>query len=323
MRGFIVRNAWFALLATGVLAICNGRADAQRYPLKPIEIIVPYAAGGSYDLTARVFARALQERWKTPVRVINQTGGNGIPGISTVMSAKPDGYTILMDGTATSSMLPLMVDNLPFKIEDRSFMALTSQTPMAYIVATASPFKTIGDVVARIKRDPSTFTWTSNGGVSSGDAAGRQLLRAAGVSVASTRPVIARGGAEGAVQIAGGHVEVGVASYIALVPFVESKKLRALAVAAAKRFPAMPDVPTTVEQGFPNIEVIQWNGFSGPPGMPKEIVQMWNDTVAELLRDPAMIKALAQVGLEPKPGDGLAMAKVVEVERDQYISLFR
>ena len=128
----------------------------QHYPAKPIDIIVPFAAGGSTDLTARVSAKALQDKWKVQVRVVNQTGGNGLPAISSVMQASPDGYTVLMDGTSSSSALPLVVDNLPFKIEDRTFITLTSQTPMVYLVAGPSPHRTL-ECDARIKKDSKTF----------------------------------------------------------------------------------------------------------------------------------------------------------------------
>jgi putative tricarboxylic transport membrane protein len=320
--GRLARTGLFLAIALGAMWH-QSVLGQQPYPAKGIDIIVPFAAGGSTDLTARVFAKALQDKWRVQVRVVNQTGGNGLPAISAVMQARPDAYTVLMDGTSSSSALPLVVDNLPFKVEDRTFISLTSQTPMVYLVAGNSPHRTLGDVIARIKKDPATFTWTSNGGVTAGDAAGRQLIRAAGVTVADTRPVIARGGAEGAVQAAGGHVELSIASYISVVPFLDSGKLRPLAVAAAERFAAMPNVPTTAEAGFPAIQLIQWNGFSGPPALPAETVEIWRVAVQQLLKEPQTIKALAQVGLEPRAGDGKAMAEVVAAEQRLYATLFR
>lgn len=308
--------------AIGFAVITGGAFAQDAYPSKPIDIIVPYGAGGSTDLTARVYAKLLQDKWGVSVRVVNQTGGNGVPAISGVMEAAPDGYTILMDGSSSSSTLPLVVKDLPFKVEDRTFMALTSQTPMYYVVAGNSALGDLKALTDRIKSDPATFSWTSTGGVAALDAAGRQIIIAAGASPAETRPVIMKGGAEGAVQTAGGHVELCIASYVSIAPFIADGKLKPLAVASRERSPHTPDVVTTAESGFPQVEAVQWNGFAGPPNLPADIVAKWHATITELNKEQATIDALAKVGLSPLDGDGAAMAKVVSDERARYTTLF-
>ncbi|MEI9806004.1 MAG: tripartite tricarboxylate transporter substrate-binding protein [Pseudolabrys sp.] len=156
-------------------ALANGRqavAQADKYPSKPIEIYVPFAPGGSTGLSARALAQALEDRFKVPVRVVHKPGGNTVPAVEEVMRAKPDGYTLLLDSPASSSMLEIVVPNLPFKVTDRTFVTMVAHTPMVLIVPTDSPFKTLQDAVTELRREPGRFTWTSLGGAG---AQGRYL----------------------------------------------------------------------------------------------------------------------------------------------------
>lgn len=307
-----------------VLLTQLGLASAQAaYPEKPIDIIVAYGPGGSTDLTARVYAKLLQDKWGVTVRVVNQPGGNAVPGINTVMTAKPDGYTVLMDGSSTSSLLPLAVKELPFNVNDRTYMALSSQTPMYFVVGGNSDIKSLKELAERIRKDPATFTWTSNGGAAGLDAAGRMMIRAAGASPSDTRPVISKSGAEGMVQAAGGHIEMAIGSYVSISPFLGNGKLKPLVVAALERSKFLPDIPTTAEAGFPQVISVQWNGFSGPPNLPEEIVKTWRDTIRELNSEQKTKDALAKVGLTTYDGDGSAMSKIVNDEYSQFTDLFR
>lgn len=306
----------FSIPAAAIVsALALNAAQAQdKYPSKAVEIVVPFTAGGSTDLGARVFADALQARWNVPVRVVNSPGGNTVPAVSGIMAAPPAGYSVLMDGPGSSSMLETVVKTIPFKVNDRTFLGLAAQTPLMLVVPTDSPFKTLGDAVAAAKADPSTFTWTSGAGTT--DLTFRRLFQIAGVDYRKTRAVQVRGGAEAINLTAGGHVMIGVGFWGSIAPLVSAKKIRVLAVAGPKRFPTIADVPTTAEAGFPDLIILQWIGFSGPPKMSAAAVDAWRQAIAAVSTDPKVIQGLDRVGLVPFPSTPAEMHDFVVKESE-------
>jgi tripartite-type tricarboxylate transporter receptor subunit TctC len=176
-------------------ALTPAGANAQtKYPTRPIELIVPFVAGASTDSCARVLAQVLEARWSVPVKVVNKPGGNTVPAVTEVMAAKPDGTTLLVDNIASSAMLDTVVRNLPFKVTDRTFVAMTAYTPMMFIVPADSPIRTLKDAAAAMQTGTETFTWTSLGGVGAQDMVFRRFAAAAGVDVSKTRAVALKGG---------------------------------------------------------------------------------------------------------------------------------
>lgn len=309
-----------AIALIGLVSLADG-ARAE-FPDKAVEIVVPFAAGGSTDLGARVYAKALQEKWKVPVRVVNMPGGNTAPAVDDVMRAPPDGYKVLMDGLSSSSLLGVVVKTLPYKVTDRTFVTLTMQTPMILAVANDSPFKSLKDVVDAAKKDPASITWTSLGGTGVIDMAFRRLFREIGVDVTKTRAVMSKGGSEAAVQAAGGHVMLGSGSYGSYSSFLAANKVRVLAVFATERSKLLPEVPSTVEQGYKDSIAVQWNGFAGPPKMPRDVIEKWHKSVQELLADPEFVKTLTRISIEPLKGDAADMQKIVENESRVLAELF-
>ncbi|TCT06115.1 Bug family tripartite tricarboxylate transporter substrate binding protein [Aquabacter spiritensis] len=293
-RRFVLRGG-AAALAVSTFA---GPASAQAgFPAKAIEIIVPFATGGSTDLGARIVADALQQRWNVPVKVVNRPGGNTLPGVEEVMRAPPDGYTVLMDGPGSSSMLETVVKNLPFKVMDRSFIGLAAQTPLMLVVPEESPWKTLEDAVRAAKADPAHFSWTSGAGTT--DLTFRRLFQIAGVNFRQTRAVQVKGGSEAINLVAGGHVNIGVGFWGSIAALAQAKRLRVLAVAGPERFPAAPEVPTTAQAGMPDLIILQWIGVSGPAGMNPEVVGAWNAALQAVSKDPKVVEGLARVGLVP------------------------
>lgn len=306
-----------ALFITAIACTANAQ---DKYPSKAVEIIVPFTAGGSTDLGARVLADALQARWSSPVRVINEPGGNTVPAVANIMSAQPSGYSVLMDGPGSSSMLETVVKTIPFKVDDRTFLGMAAQTPLMLVVATDSPFKTLGDAVAALKADPSTFTWTSGAGTT--DVTFRRLFQIVGIDYRKTRAIQVRGGAEAVNLTAGGHVMIGVGFWGSIAPLVTAKKMRVLAVAGPKRFAAIPDIPTTAEAGYADLIILQWIGFSGPPKMNEIAVDAWQNAIAAVSVDPKVIQGLERVGLVPFPTTAAGMRDFVAKERDVVKNLW-
>ena len=313
-----------ALLAGFALAITAiGSAAAQeKYPTKAVELIVPFAAGGSTDLGGRVLAQQLEAKWGVPVRIVNKPGGNTVPAVSEVMRSNPDGYTMLMDGPPQSSMLETVVKNLPFKTNDRTFVAITAYTPMKFVVPYESPFQTLKEAADAVKQDPGTFTWTSLGGAGAQDMAFRLFFKANNVDIRKTRGIQLKGGSEAITMTAGGHVRLGVGSYSSIAAPLDAKRIRVLAVASPERWPNLPNTPTTAEAGFPSVEVLYWIGVSGPPKLPPHIVKVWDETLREIAKSKAYADGLLKVGLLPLYRDAKGMAERIERESTETKSLF-
>ncbi len=317
MRPTLVRMAGLAAL---LVSVCT--ASAQQFPNKVVEIIVSFPPGGSVDLGSRVVAGALEQKWKSPVRVVNKAGGNNLPAIDEMMRSAPDGHRVFMDLMSTSSLVTIMRPDFQHKVMDRTFITLALQTPMVLAVNASGPFQTMKDLVEGVRKDPRSITWTSLGGTGVVDLGARRFFKAIGVDVNLTRPVSFRGSAESVVQVAGGQVMIGVGTPAAFAPMIQAGKIKVLAVFAPKRSPLAPEIPTAAELGYPDSDAIQWNGLSGPPGMSPEIIALWHKTVQELIADPAVIAKLATIGMEPNAGDGAAMKKIVADETELLRGLF-
>ena len=269
----------------------------QKYPTKGIEIINGWAAGGSTDLSARLMAAYLSKKWGVPVNVVPKPGGITVPAQIEVYNAKPDGYTIFLDGSTSSSQLIAAVKNPPFNIMDRTFIGNIAISPLFYIVRSDSPIKSMKDVEVEAKKDPGNFTWSSLGGASGTDFAWRKFMRTIGVDVLKTKPVVSKGGAEGVAIAAAGTVKVGMGSITAAGPAIDGKLVRPLAVASRKRSVRYPDVPTIVEAGYPTAVHEDRYGPSGPPKIPSDIVEKWEKALEEMAKDPEFNSQLNRLGM--------------------------
>jgi tripartite-type tricarboxylate transporter receptor subunit TctC len=296
----MLRAVITALLSLSLAASSAAGAHAQaKYPTRPVELIVPFVAGASTDSCARVIAQVLETRWGVPVKVINKPG----------------------DNIASSAMLDTVVKNLPFKVSDRTFVAVTAYTPMMFIVHPDSPFKTLKEAAEAMKKGTETFTWTSLGGVGAQDMVFRRFAAATGVDVSKTRAVALKGGAEAVTMTAGGHVQLGTGTWSAIAAPLSAGKLRVLAVAGPERWPKL-DAPTTKEAGIPDIEVAFWIGISGPPGLPADIVTTWDAALKEVLADKAVQEKMLNAGVVASYQDSRAMTARVEQDRKLTQTLF-
>ena len=287
------------LVAPILVAFCAPTLAQPKYPTRAISLIVPFAPGGSTDVAARAMSIFLQKKWGVPVNVVNKPGGNTIPGTLEVYSAAPDGYTILADGLPMSSLLEVVVKDLPFKVMDRTFIAMTVYNPLITIVPANSPYKTIHDLIADAKKNPESFTWDSLGGVSGDDFVGRMIMNAFKIDMAKTKPVMSKGGAEAAVLVAGGNIKMGNPASISALPHIQAGTVRALAVALKERDPLLPDVPTYTELGYPSVYCPFWLGVSGPPKLPLHVVQAWSTAVAEMMKDPEYLELIKKQLFRP------------------------
>jgi tripartite-type tricarboxylate transporter receptor subunit TctC len=307
----ILKGASFLLaIATAIFPADAAMAQAK-FPTKPVSIVVPYAAGASNDLAARVIASYLENRWSTPVRVVNKTGGNTIPAASDVMHSAPDGHTVYIDGLAQSSMLEVVVKEVPFNVLDRTYLGTFGSVPLMLAVSGNSPYKTLAEVAAAWKAKPDVLSWASVGGTSTIDMTMRRFARAAGVNIAQTRPVNLKGGAEATTMLAGGHIDLAVGTLSTLAPHHAAGRVRILAVATPQRLDAIPDVPTTSQAGFKDVEVFNWIGLSGPANLPANVVAAWQGAIKDMTNDQALLKKLDQVGATRFYNDAKSMREMV------------
>ncbi len=311
----------FVLILFLLVSWVEQAQSQEKYPTRAIEIIGPSPPGGASDLGARITAAYLNKKWGVPVSVVNKPGGNFVPGCLSVYQAAPDGYTVLLDVIASSSLLGVAVKDLPFKIMDRTFIAITYIAPIGFFVPPNSPIKNLKDLEAEAKRDPGNFSWTLMGGSAGPDYAMRQFFKAIGLDHTRTKPLPVLGGSQVTVMVAGGNVKVGACTVAAAGPNIRGGLMRPLCVIGNARHPDLPDVPTAIEMGYA-VNFDHWFGISGPPKLPTFIVEKWNAALEEMLKDPEIITKLKNIGTLPYYKNARATREQVTKELEEIQELW-
>ncbi len=288
------------------LIVLPVNAAAKDWPDRAITTIVPWPTGGATDIIARSLSPKLSKTLGVPVQVINKPGGAGIPGTLDAVKASPDGYTLLWDCGGSSSMQDALAKDLPYQVFDRTFIGRATSNPMAMIVPTSKPWKTMGDFVNAVRTDPSNISFGMIGGTGVPDVLVYQLraaLKAKGVDVSKTRMVTHKGGGELPPAVAGAHVSAAFISPAEIVALLSADKVRPVAVTSltGKRYKGWPDVPTMTEVGLPTVDIIFWAGLSGAPGLPANIVKVMENALKEALseaeKDPEVVARFEKLGL--------------------------
>jgi tripartite-type tricarboxylate transporter receptor subunit TctC len=236
------------------------------------------------------------------VNIVNKPGGSGVPATLDAVTAAADGYTVLSDCPGTSSIHLAWMKDLPYKVEERTYMALGVAFPTTFIVRADAPWKTLQDIEQAIRKDPASFRWGSAGTTQSdfGIYLLKTALRKKGVDVSKTKTVSFTAGAPAMVALAGGHIDIYFGSRSLSQAYVDAGKVRRIAVARSERTNVFPGLPTAREQGFPSVITDFWVGFSGPAGLPLNIVQTWEKLVKEIVNDPAMLSEWEKLGGQPE-----------------------
>ena len=267
----------------------------EKYPSRAIELVCPFAPGGTTDLWARITAEFLKKKWGVPVNVVNKTGGGGVPANLEVHQATPDGYTMLTENQSSCSFHEVSIKNLPYKTLDRTFVALLAVTPSVIICTPSLPWKNLKDLETDARKDPGNFTWATTGAGAS-DVLQRQLFKAIGVDIAKTKPVTVRGMGEANPMVAGGHVKMCSDAAPSAHPHVKGGLVKALAITGYRVPDLYPDLSTTAEQGYPTVKNVWWWGISGPPKLPPDIISKWEEVLQELLKDPEYVAKIKSSG---------------------------
>lgn len=305
MRRFSSRRAathgpWVALLLLAMLTVPALVAPAKAaYPTKAIDIIVPFAPGGGTDVVARISAEYVRGKWKQSVNVVNKPGGGGTPGTVETLQAKPDGYTLTMLSASTSFLNPALQTDLPYKWSDLTYIARLVLSPLVLVVKADAPFNTTKDLVEAIRKDPSKFKAGSSGLAGPSTFGIAQLLQSAGIDPTTVDIVPFNGGAPTLTAVAGGHVQFAAQNMSEVLPLIEGKKLKPLAVSTPERDPSLPSVPTAKEAGYPGFIQVGVFGMAGPPNLPEAIVGSWEAVLSEAMKDAGYVDKLKKSGNIP------------------------
>ena len=286
-----------------------GLAAAQKYPAKPITVIVPQAAGGANDTIARVVAQKLSEQLGQSVVIENRVGAGGNVGTAAAAKARPDGYTVMITADSAQVINPFLYQNTGFDpVKDFEPVAPLARAGYVLVAHPAFPANNVSELVALAKAAPGKYAIASAGNGTLNHLIGEMLQKAADIKLVH---VPYRGAAAAATDVVGGQVPLSVQSMPSSIGFIRSGKLKVLGVVNERRLPALPDAPTIGEtiKGF---GATPWYGMFAPAGTPKDIVRMLQDEVAKALDSADARDKLAVVGCEPFKGTSEQLATLVK-----------
>jgi tripartite-type tricarboxylate transporter receptor subunit TctC len=287
------------LAAAALLTVSGGeqaQSTSQGWPNKPVKILVPTAAGGTADSTARMFAQHVSKTLGKQFYVENRGGAGNTLGIDSVVRSPADGYTLLL-GAGTIAINHLIYKNLPYDVlRDLTPVTQMIAVPNVLVVHPSQPMKTFADYIAAAKAAPGKIDYASAGVGSNLHMAMELLKFRTGIQVTH---VPYKGVGPAMQDTLAGHVMSMVSNAASAKPHIDAGKLRALAVTSLKRAPALPDVPSIAETGVKDYEVLNWFGLFAPAGTPKEIVDKLQAEAAAMFADPKTREMLTGEGAEP------------------------
>lgn len=272
-------------------------ASAQNYPTKPIRVIVPYPAGGATDFFARTVFPRMSDTLGQPVFVENKPGAGTTIGAAEVARSAPDGYTILLGDAGTYAFNVSLYKRPNYHpVKDFAPVSLTGRFALVVVVNSAAmPVSSLKEFVDTVKRKPGLDYAMAPG--SPVHLAMELFRRTAGIELT---PIPYKGGGDAINDLAGGRVPVMILDISTALGQIKGGKLRALAVASDKRMPALPNVPTIGESGYPGFEAWAWQGFVVPAGTPRNVVDRLNGAFKKVMADPAVLAKLSESGFEPQ-----------------------
>jgi len=288
------------------------------WPEKPIKVLIGYAPGGSTDVVARLIAPKLGEKLGQPVIIENKPGGAGDLAAEVMLQASADGYTLMMSTVALHAINPGLYTQRFNPIDDFTPIAFVCSYPMILIASPQTTFRTLAEFRAAAARD--ALFYSSSGVGSPGHLSGELLRKSTGLDLTH---VPYKGGSPSVLAIMSGEAQVNFATLPAVVPQIRGGKVRAIAIASGERNPAVPDVPTMAQWGIADFEVGTWSGLIGPKGIPSEVVNRINAAVAEVLRDPLIVKRLVEEGSEIRVMSPPEFGRFIRAENERWVKVVK
>ena len=314
-------------LATGLVALAAASSTAvmaQAYPSKPIKLIVPFPAGGTTDIVARILAQRLSETMGQAVIVENKAGAGGAIGADLVAKAAPDGHTLLMHNITfpLSSVAQTLSNRSPFNAEtDFVGVSIVVYVPFVLTAHPSVPAKDLRELAQLLRTQPQLqYNYGSTGPGSAVHVLGEAFKREAKVDM---QHVPFKGAAPLKQELMTGRIQVGGDQLSSSLADIRAGKIKAIATTASSRMTILPDVPTVRELGFPNLELEGWNGLFAPAKTPRDVLEVLQREIASALKNPDVIRRLNELAAEPVGSNGAEQEAMLKRQMDQYRPVIR
>jgi tripartite-type tricarboxylate transporter receptor subunit TctC len=291
----------------GLLIAAGGVHAQQRYPTKPIRLIVPFPPGGQTDVVARVVAMKLGEAFGQTVVVDNRTGGGGTIGVETAVKSLPDGYTMMQVSTSYAANAALY--KLPYDARnDVVPVVMIGEIANMVTVTPSGPFKSVKDLIAYARANPGKINFGS-GGIGSGNHLATELFsQMAGITMTH---VPYKGATGGVTDLMSGQIQLIFGGLTGMIPHHKANRVRGIAVTSAKRAQSVPELPT-VGETVPGYASVSWSAILGPKGLPRDILTRWNEGVNRILQMPDVKERMAASGLDIVGGTPAQLRQVLD-----------
>jgi tripartite-type tricarboxylate transporter receptor subunit TctC len=312
------RTAFTALASAAGLFPADLRAQ-DKYPSRSVTVLVGFAPGGGTDIIARLLAPSLQAEFGQAVAIENRAGASGTLAAAAVARARPDGYTLLMGTVSTQAVVAPLMRNPPYdQNNDFTPLALTGTVPLVAVVPANAPYRDLKGLIEFARQNPGKLNYASSGIATQQHLAAEMLCQAAGIQMThvpyrGTGPVLN--------DLIAGTLDLAIDTMPTHLPHLRSGGTRALAVTTAQRAPALPDVPTVAESGFPGFEITVWYMLLGPAGLPQQVTQRCVQAINKALQDSANRSRLEEAGFMPGGGSAADAADLVRREATRYGAL--
>ncbi|QHJ01013.1 tripartite tricarboxylate transporter substrate binding protein [Xylophilus rhododendri] len=281
---------------TGLQAFAPAFAQ-DAYPSRPITVIVPFPAGGTTDIVARLAGQALSQELGQPVVIDNRPGAGGNIGSQMVARAPADGYTLVMGTVGTHAINPALYKKMPYDhLKDFAPISRVANVPNLLVANPSQPYKTVKELIAYGKANPDTISFASSGNGTSIHLAGELFKTLTGVKM---QHVPYKGSAPALADLMAGQTNIMFDNLPSSISFVRSGKLRPIAVTTLKRSPELPDVPTIAESGVPGFDASSWFGLLAPAATPPAVIKRIDDALIKVLANPELRKKIIEQGGEP------------------------
>jgi len=315
------RRATATILAAAAgLALASPAVQAQRYPERPVQVIVPYAPGGSVDVIARALAQKLSEQMGQSVFVENRAGAGGTIGVSAVTRSKPDGYTLLLTSLGAVTVTVHLTKAGYDPLKDLAPISRVATSGLVIAVKHDSPLRSVRDLIDAAKAKPGSISYAVTGVGSQTFLAGELLKRSLNLDMV---PVQYKGGGPAAAAVAAGEVQAGITDSGPIQPLLQAGRVRVLAVTGGQRASAMPNVPTMEEAGVPGFRIDSAIALFAPAGTPQDVVRKLNAEVATALKSPDLVDRIHAASHDPRPNSPQEMKEMLNSEFERWGGLVR
>ena len=295
-RHFSRRQGLKLLAAAATLAVAGTAAAQADFPSKPLTMIVPFSAGGTTDILARIVGQALTVDLGQSVIIENKPGAGGNIGAQQAARAKADGYTVFMGTVGTHAINQALYKKLPYDpIKDFVPLSRVATVPNLLVAHPSRPYQTVQELISYAKAHPGDVTYGSPGAGASPHVSGALFQSLTGAEITH---IPYKGSAPAVSDLLGNQIAIMFDNMPSAIQHVRSGKLRAIAVTTAKRSPELPDVPTIAEAGVPGYEATSWFGLWAPAGTPAPVLEKLQASLTKVLKDPAVVKKIADQGGE-------------------------